>query len=74
MKKKIVLVPELDAVDFTPEVIDEMVLNDVSIHYVGGSFSFDWEDQTYFPETQKWLVEFYGEEIKEYNSFAVDPS
>jgi len=72
---KINLIPLLEARGLDNKVLDEMIINDVSTHYNGGVFFIYWdEDDDQFSETKKWLVEFYGEEIKKYYKFAINPT
>lgn len=68
------LIPLIDACDFTHEVDDEMAINEVNTHYHGDIIHIEWSDEEDFPETQKWLIETYGEEIKKYDQFSIMPT
>lgn len=70
--KKLDLVPQLEARDFNKEVEEEMVDNDVSIHYESDGVDIDWEDDESFPVTKNWLLETYGEVVKEHSFFAIE--
>jgi len=71
---KIDLIPLLQAFDFEGDVEDEMVENEVNTHYQADILSFDWDDDESYPATKKWLVEFYGEEIRNFDQFAIMPT
>lgn len=70
---KIDLVPLIQASDFHDDVEEEMAIKEVNTHYDGDVICVDWSDDE-FLETKKWLVEFYGEEIKNYDTFAIMPT
>ena len=69
--KTIDLIPFLYAGDFPHTLVDEMVDNDVSTHYQNDVMYLDWDEEEEQPETKKWLIETYGEEVKKYDHFAV---
>jgi len=77
--KKIQLGVFINAADFTSELDDECESNDVGTHYRGGSFTIDWEDKNSWsherwPNMIEWLLETYGEDIKQYRNFCVEPT
>lgn len=72
--KDINFIPELDASDFPDDVEEEMVEQDIGVHYESDGIGIDWDDddpEYGFPVTKRWLVETYGEEIKKYSSFSI---
>ena len=69
--KDLNLVPELDACDFTGEVEEEMTENDISTHYQNDTMYLDWSEPEEMPVTKAWLIETYGEVVKEYKGFAI---
>lgn len=68
---KIRLIPIIDAVDLSNKVEEEFEKYEVSTHYQNDMVTLDWEEEDSYPEFQKWLVEIYGEEIKQYGQFAI---
>ena len=73
-KKKIEFIVLLDASDWDKEVKCEMINNDVSIHYKDDTCHIEWsddEDGNRWKETKKWLIKTYGEEIMNYETFAI---
>lgn len=68
--KKIELAVALEASDFTDEVEQECIDNEISTHYTDGSFRLNWENSN-LPNMKKWLVDTYGEEIKKYKVFSI---
>lgn len=68
------LIPLLDASDFSTEVEDEMTNCEINTHYHGDIFLINWNEADDMPETQKWLVETFGEEIRQYRKFAIMPT
>jgi hypothetical protein len=70
--KEIKLIPELDASEFPSEVSQELNDVDVSTHYQNEVISLEWSpDDLRFPLLQAWLVETYGEAIKQYDTIAI---
>ena len=72
--KEIKLVPELDACDFTYEINEELISNDVGIHYESNGIYINWNQKDDFPVLKNWLKETYGEKIKQYSSFLIIPT
>jgi hypothetical protein len=70
-KKPIVLIPQIHASDFPSDVEEEMIDNDINTHYQNDSVYIDWKDDTDMPSTQEWLINTYGEEIKNYDTFSI---
>lgn len=62
-KKPIKLIPLLDARDFPSDVDDELVWD---VNYL------NWDNDDYYSTTKKWLEKSFGEEIKQYNDFAIN--
>ena len=71
---KIELVPLLDASKFPSNVEDEFTDKEISTHYRGETFLVDWVDKYDFIELKLWLLKTYGEDIKQYKYFAINPS
>lgn len=65
------LIPMVDAGHFPNEVDNEFEDEDISTHYQSDIITLDWEEHDYLPLFKQWLVEQYGESIKEYDSFAI---
>ena len=75
--KELVLIPELDACDFPHEVDEELVENDIGVHYESNGLHFDWEEcekEGRFKVTRKWLLDTYGEVVREHSSFSISPT
>lgn len=68
---KFVLIPYIDAADFPNDVTDECVDAEVPTHYSSGIMRIDWSDPDDMPRTQAWLVETFGEQVREHQRFAV---
>lgn len=75
--KEIKLIPMIEASDMPGEVCDEF---EVGTHYQGDVVYIDWNDK---PDKdgwessgkfKKWLVETYGETIKQYEYFGINPT
>ncbi len=70
--KKIVLITKA-AVDFS-DVRGDKAISDI-VDHVGGvghddiPFSLDWSDEDECPDFKKWLVEMFGEKIKNHEKF-----
>ena len=69
-KQEIEFIVLLDACDWDEEVEQEMQDHDVSTHYQNDTVYIEYGDESW-TETNKWLVETYGEEIKNYSQFAI---
>lgn len=73
--KKLNLIPLLDPCDWNDTYIDdEFADKEISTHYRGETFKVWWDDEEDFPALKVWLIETYGEEIKQYDKFAIDPT
>lgn len=69
--KEIKLIPFLDACDFSEEVEEELCASEISTHYNNDVlYISDWEKYRY-PLTQEWLIETYGDKIKDYKQFGI---
>ena len=68
--KKLELIPELDACDFTAEVDMELEENDICTHYESDGLRLNWDNER-LPITKAWLLETYGKEVKKYRSFSI---
>jgi len=73
MKEKINLCVKIDASYFTTEVEVELIDKDISIHYQNDVVNFwKWDEaREHYPVFQDWLLEKYGEDIKQYRTFAI---
>jgi len=72
-KLKISMVPEIDASDFPKDVNDELEAEDIYTHYQCDGVGFEWDEDS-FPLLKAWLVETYGEDIKQYTDFSIIPT
>lgn len=74
---EIKLTPVINAAGLPGPVEEELTNNEVSTHYNHGMAIIDNWDKTdendpwTFPKFKAWLVETYGEEIKQYKHFGV---
>lgn len=66
---KIELIPLIDACDFPTAVEDELAGFEVSTHYQCDIIGVEFDGG--YPKLEAWLVETYGEEIKQYTQFAI---
>lgn len=69
-KKEIRFIVQLDASDFPGEVEEEMTDHDISTHYQDDTCHIEWGCESW-KETEKWLLDTYGEEIMNYETFAI---
>lgn len=69
--KEIKFIVGINACDFTAELLKECALFGIETYHQGGTIYIDWSDPTDMPESQKWLLETYGPEIKQYEEFSV---
>ena len=57
------------------EAEEELTGEEISTHYEGGTAYIDWDDEDgRFPVFSAWLLETYGEIVKNYTSFTIDPT
>lgn len=63
------LIPLLDACDFPTDIEDELAGKDISTHYQCDILSISFESR--FPLLEKWLIETYGEDVKQHSQFAI---
>jgi hypothetical protein len=63
---KIELVPLLEASIFPGEVEDELARHEVNTHYQADILYVNWNNPDIYVNTKQWLVEYYGEDIKQY--------
>lgn len=71
---EIKFIVELDACDFPGDVENELCDRDISTHYQNEVIRIDWDgkySKNVLPLFKKWLVETYGEEIKQHSGFAI---
>jgi len=64
------LIPYIYAGDFPEEVVNE-ICDRVNVHYQDDVAHIDWEDEECFPKFQAWLLQAYGEKVKNYKYFAI---
>lgn len=72
--KQIDLIPLLQAYDFDSELEDELAIAEINTHYSSDIAFVDWDDEEDLPILKKWLVDEYGDEIKKYTKFAINPT
>jgi len=68
------LIPLLDACDFPEDVEDELAGMEISTHYqndVVGIWKWEKEKDDSLPFFKKWLLDTYGEKVREYRFFAI---
>ena len=68
--KKLELIPSLDACDFPQHVEEELTANDIGTHYESDGVRIDWNDDS-FPILKQWLLDTYGEIVKQYDTFSI---
>ena len=73
MVKEIALIPVMDASYFPIEVDTELEDHEVWTHDNTNILRISWDRES-FPEFKKWLVATYGMQIREYTSFAIQPT
>lgn len=69
--KKLEFIPSINAVDLSSHVREECTENDISTHYQSDIIQMDWDDEDDLPKLKRWLVETYGEEIRQYDWIAL---
>ncbi len=69
--KEIELCPLIDACSLPQEVETEFEEYDRYTHDTDHVIYIDWNDEETFPKFQTWLIETYGDEIVQYERFAV---
>ncbi len=68
--KNIELIPYIYAGDFSDEMLIELIDREINTHYQNDVFSIDWKEDKLIA-TKQWLLETYGEVIKNYDTFAI---
>jgi len=68
---KLKLIPYIYARDIPDDIEDKEFVNKVSTHYQDDIAHINWEDEEDFPKFKIWLIEEYGEEVKQYKHFAI---
>lgn len=74
MKEQLEFIPLIQAYNFDSTIADELAIYEVNTHYNADILHIDWEDDEDFPLTKQWLIETYGEEIKKFSKFAINPT
>lgn len=70
-KKKLELIPWIEAIDFPHEVEEECRSADISTHCDDSTFYIDWKDSNSMPLMQAWLIETYGKAIRKRDHFCI---
>ena len=68
--KTIKLIPIVNSIDFTEKLNTEFNKLMIPTHGQNQVITINWEGG-YFPVFRKWLIKEYGNDITQYNTFAI---
>jgi hypothetical protein len=60
--------------EITEELMNYYGEECASFHYIGTTFYIDWNNNENVPMFKEWLIETFGEQVKNYKMIAIDPS
>lgn len=72
--KEITFIPAIEACQFSSEMQQELDDAEIRTHYHSDILYIDWDDSDDLPCSKEWLVNTFGERIKNYRRFAIIPT